>query len=103
MTKLEKLPKFEDLDTILAANNLRSSRKKSKMPSRNSRQEANRKILELLAQVVENNPDLRFHQLLQNLGIEVPYTDQFYEESTTTLEILSAMASRMMNLQPQAN
>ena len=73
------------------------------MPSRNSRQEANRKILELLAQAVENNPDLRFHQLLQNLGIEVPYTDQFYEESTKTLEILSAMASRMMNLQPQAN
>lgn len=73
------------------------------MPSCNSRQEANRKILELLAQAVENNPDLRFHQLLQNLGIEVPYTDQFYEESTKTLEILSAMASCMMNLQPQAN
>ena len=103
MTKLEKLPKLEDFDKILAPNNLRSSRKKSKMPSRNSRQEANRKILELLAQAVENNPDLRFHQLLQNLGIEVPYTDQFYEESTKTLEILSAMASRMMNLQPQAN
>ena len=73
------------------------------MPSRNSRQEANHKILELLTQAVENNPDLRFHQLLQNLGIEVPYTDQFYEESTKTLEILSAMASCMMNLQPQAN
>ena len=70
------------------------------MPSRNSRQEANRKILELLAQAVENNPDFRFHQLLQNLGIEVPYTDQFYEESTKTLEILSAMGSCMMNLQP---
>ena len=103
MTKLEKLPKFEDFDTILAANNLRSSRKRFKMPSRNSRQEANHKILELLTQAVENNPDLRFHQLLQNLGIEVPYTDQFYEESTKTLEILSAMASCMMNLQPQAN
>ena len=103
MTKLEKLPKFEDFDTILAANNLRSSRKRFKMPSRNSHQEANHKILELLTQAVENNPDLRFHQLLQNLGIEVPYTDQFYEESTKTLEILSAMASCMMNLQPQAN
>ena len=103
MTKLEKLPKLEDFDKILAANNLRSSRKKSNMPSRNSRQEANRKILELLAQAVEKNPDFRFHQLLQNLGIEVPYTDQFYEESTKTLEILSAMASHMMDLQPQAN
>ena len=73
------------------------------MPSCNSRQEVNRKILELLAQAVEKNPDLRFHQLLQNLGIEVPHTDQFYEESTKTLEILSAMASHMMDLQPQAN
>ena len=103
MTKLEKLPKLEDFDTIISANNLRSSRKKSKMPSRNSRQEANRKILGLLAQAVEKNPDLRFHQLLQNFGIEIPHTDQFYEESTKTLEIMSAMASRMMDLQPQAN
>ena len=93
MTKLEKLPKFEDFGKILAANNLRSSRKKSKMPSRNSRQEANRKILGLLAQAVERNPDFRFHQLLQNFGIEIPHIDQFYEESTKTLEILSAMAS----------
>ena len=93
MTKLEKLPKFEDFGTILAANNLRIAKKKSKMPSCNSRQEANRKILELLAKAVEKNPDFRFHQLLQNFGIEIPHIDQFYEESTKTLEILSAMAS----------
>lgn len=68
-----------------------------------TRLEANRKILELLTQALEKNPDLRFHQLLQNLGIEVPYTDQFYEESTKTLETLSAMASHMMNLHSQAN
>ena len=73
------------------------------MNSNSSRQEANRAILKLLSEAVEKNPDLRFHQLLQNLGIEVPYTDQFYEESIKTLEILSAMASCMMNLQPQAN
>ena len=94
MTKLEKLPKLEDFGKILAANNLRSSRKKSKMPSRNSRQEANRKILELLAKAVEKNPDFRFHQLLQNFGIEVPHTDQFYEESSKTLEDLVAMTSQ---------
>ena len=63
------------------------------MLSRNSRQEVNRKILELLAQAVERNPDFRFHQLLQNFGIEIPHIDQFYEESTKTLEILSAMES----------
>ena len=104
MTNLEKkLPKLEDFGTILVANNLRIAKKKSKMPSRNSHQEANRKILELLAQAVEKNPDLRFHQLLQNFGIEIPHIDQFYEESTKTLETLSAMASHMMDLQPQAN
>ena len=87
------MPKLEDFDIISAVNNLRIAKKKSKMPSCNSRQEANRKILELLAQAVEKNPDFRFHQLLQNFGIEIPHIDQFYEESTKTLEILSAMAS----------
>ena len=103
MTKLEKLPKFEDFGKILTANNLRIAKKRSKMPSCNSRQEANCKILELLAQAVEKNPDLRFHQLLQNFGIEIPHIDQFYEESTKTLEILSAMASHLIKLQQQAN
>ena len=98
------MPKLEDFGTILSANNLRiAKKKKSKMPSCNSRQEANRKILELLTQAVEKNPDLRFHQLLQNFGIEIPHIDQFYEESAKTLETLSAMASHMMDLQPQAN
>lgn len=65
------------------------------MPSNkyNPRQEANRQILEVLGQAVEQNPDLRFHQLLQNLGIETPHTDQFYEESTETLETLSRMTN----------
>lgn len=59
-----------------------------------TRLEANRKILELLAQALEKNPDLRFHQLLQNLGVEIPHTDQFYEESSKTLENLVAMTSQ---------
>jgi hypothetical protein len=58
-----------------------------------TRLEANRKIVETLAQAVEQNPDLRFHQLLQFLGIETPRTDQFYEESTETLETLSRMTN----------
>lgn len=64
------------------------------MPSYNPRQEANRTILNLLSEAVEKNPDLRFHQLLQNLGVEVPNTDQFYEESSKTLENLVAMTSQ---------
>ncbi len=63
------------------------------MPGYNPRQEANRTILNLLSEAVEKNPDLRFHQLLQDLGVEVPNTDQFYEESSKTLENLSAMIS----------
>ena len=49
---------------------------------------ANRAILAVLAVEVERNPDLRFHQLLQNLGIELPQIDQFYEESEFTLNEL---------------
>ena len=60
----------------------------------NSRQEANRTILNLLTEAVEKNPDLRFHQLLQDLGVEIPHTDQFYEESSKTLENLVAMMSK---------
>lgn len=58
--------------------------------SRNLRQEANRTILNLISEAVEKNPDLRFHQLLQSLGVETPGTDQFYEESIKTLENLTA-------------
>ena len=52
---------------------------------------ANRAILAILAVEVERNPDLRFHQLLQNLGIELPHIDQFYEESEQTLETLKKL------------
>ena len=64
------------------------------MNSNSSRQEANRAILKLLSEAVEKNPDLRFHQLLQSLGIEVPHTDQFYEESSKTLGNMVATMSK---------
>lgn len=50
-----------------------------------NRQEANRKILELVSRAVEDFPDWRFHQILQNLGVEQPAIDQWYEESEETL------------------
>ena len=50
-----------------------------------TRQEANRKILELVSKAVEEFPDWRFHQILQNLGVEQPAIDQWYEESDETL------------------
>ena len=55
----------------------------------NDRLANNRLIVSLLSEAVEKNPDLRFHQLLQNFGVEVPNSDQFYEESSTTLSNLA--------------
>ena len=51
-----------------------------------TRQEANRKLLEKIAKVVEAEPDWRFHQILQNIGIEIPNYDHWSEESETTLK-----------------
>lgn len=73
---------------------IESKGKEIQMASCSPRQEANRTILNLLSEAVEKNPDLRFHQLLQSLGIEIPHTDQFYEESSKTLESLVAMMSK---------
>ena len=55
----------------------------------NDRLASNRLILSLLSEAVEKNPDMRFHQILQNFGVEVPNSDQFYEESSKTLSDLT--------------
>lgn len=51
-----------------------------------NRQEANRRILEAIHDMVETCPDWRFHQILQNIGVEKPGLDQWYEESEETLK-----------------
>ena len=50
-----------------------------------TRLEANRSIVNLIKETVEAYPDWRFHQSLQNLEVEKPGIDQWYEESTETL------------------
>lgn len=45
-----------------------------------TRLEANREIIKVLSELVEQNPDLRIGQLLTNID--------FYEESETTLSSL---------------
>ena len=50
-----------------------------------TRQAANRRIVETIKGMVELHPDMRFHQILQNMGIEQPAIDQWYEESDETL------------------
>lgn len=60
-----------------------------------NRQEANKKILEIVTSAVENNPDLRFIQILWNLNIidskkfgdeKIIVIDRFYEEPKETLK-----------------
>lgn len=53
----------------------------------NSRIETNRAIVAKIAEAVEKFPDWRFHQIMQNLGLELgtPDWDPFYEESDKTL------------------
>ena len=50
-----------------------------------TRLEANRLIVERIKETVEEFPDWRFHQMLQNIGVEKPAIDQWYEESDETL------------------
>lgn len=61
-----------------------NSNRKNKM----TRQEANKKILEKISKVIEAEPDWRFHQILQNIGIEVRGADQWYDESEDTLSAI---------------
>lgn len=62
-----------------------------------TRQAANYEILNTLYAIVERYPDWRFHQILQNLQInlrevtEFKCLDQFYEESEETLERVKQM------------
>ena len=42
-----------------------------------------------LSDIVEQFPEWRFHQLLVNIGVEVPGEDKFYEESEETQETFS--------------
>lgn len=67
-----------------------------------NRQEANKQIVKRITDMVENQPDMRFHQILNSLGInemDYPkkpdgtkdhengfYKDFFYEESVETLK-----------------
>jgi len=55
-----------------------------------TRQEANRKILEKIALIVEREPDWRFHQILQNIGAEDQSRDQWYDESEETLKSIDS-------------
>ena len=48
-----------------------------------NRQFYNKQIINILKDIVEAHPQLRWHQILQDCGIE-ENSDLFYEESCTT-------------------
>ena len=59
------------------------------------RKEANQKLLEILKETLENNPELRFIQALWALNLIDVHSmgnivDRFYEESSTTLERITS-------------
>lgn len=57
-----------------------------------NRQEANRKIINLLSATIEQHPDWRFNEILQNLDIYCPTrVDQYYEESEATFKRVKQM------------
>lgn len=53
-----------------------------------TRYQANKQILEKLAELVEKYPDWRFNQILSNTDVVLEGQDMFYDESTETLERL---------------
>lgn len=55
---------------------------------------ANFCILRRLASIVDANPQLRFHQILQISGIVEPEKDKFYEESVDTLNNIEDFISK---------
>ena len=50
-----------------------------------NRQAANKQILKIIEELVDNNSQLRFCQILTILGLD---TDRFMEESVDTLEAI---------------
>lgn len=52
----------------------------------NERYEYNKKLLDIISQAIEKNPDLRFIQLLWKLNI-VNNEDRFHEESKETYNL----------------
>ena len=56
-----------------------------------TRLEANRLIVEQIKAAIEAYPAWRFHQILQNIGVEQPVADQWYEESEDTLKNINVV------------
>lgn len=73
------------------------------------RQLANVRILKLLTDIVEHNPDLRFGQILfnwrlvqwENTDNGIKICDPFFEESVDTLERLIKIMSELKEIEDE--
>lgn len=68
-----------------------------------TRQQANERILEGIRDAVKAFPDWRFHQILQNIGVEQPAIDQWYEESEDTLKNINISRRAWRIIEPKEN
>ena len=57
-----------------------------------TKQNANKKILEILSEIVEAQPDWRFGQILENAGTVLQGSDMFFEKSAETLSRMADCA-----------
>lgn len=58
----------------------------------NDRLKNNKDILEVISYFVNNYPDWRFHQILQNIGVTTREGgDMFYEESIDTFKRVNSI------------
>lgn len=68
-----------------------------------SRQVANQKLVQLLQELVQQNPDQRFHQILRNYGFisekstsgEPEWINEFYSEPEAVLQRVEAAIKKM--------
>ena len=75
------------------------------------RQESNRVLVQLISDMIDGHPELRFHQILHSLDVVIPIDrsipghvgpgmdgamqDLFYEESVKTLDRVSKAVEKM--------
>lgn len=50
------------------------------------RKASNEALITVIKEMIQLHPDLRFNQILINLGVYEPNTDPYHEESDVTLQ-----------------
>lgn len=103
---VNKFGVLEDSDTVFnSVYHKNLVIKELKIPAEykpNPIQAINKEIIEKISEVVEDHPDWRFQQILQNMGIiykepDGSIADTFYETSEDTLKYINETMKRLSN------